>query len=310
MTGNIIETYLARTSAQHRYLLSNQALETRNESLRLVRARYEAGAADALQVEEATGLVQEATAVLERTDREFRQAGNALALLIGQKDAHALLPRAPAELHSIVSSVQPGLPSAVLAQRPDVLAAEHRLRAENANIGAARAAFFPRISLTGFLGSASTELSDLFTQSQRAWTFSPSLSIPLFDGGGRKAALDLAHVRKESAVVAYEKSIQVAFLEVSDALAAIDTLGREERAREALAQSSSKSRELSEARYRAGLDDNLVFLDAQRREFSAQLQLIEVRTQRQAAAAQLFRALGGGWSAVSAQTSRTALQAQ
>jgi multidrug efflux system outer membrane protein len=197
----------------------------------------------------------------------------------------------------LVQDIAPGTPSELLALRPDILAAEHRLRARNADIGAARAAFFPRITLTGFLGSSSAELSGLFGAGQQAWSFAPQLSLPIFDGGRNRAGLDLAAARRDAAVAAYEQAIQAAFREVADALAATDTLRREEAARLALVERSRQALQLAQARYRAGVDDHLRYLDAQRSAFASESAWIEVSSQRQMALAGLFRVLGGGWPA-------------
>lgn len=229
-------------------------------------------------------------------EREYRQSTNALTLLAGTSDLSPYLaPHDDAAAPLLVQQLAAGVPSELLALRPDILAAEHRLRARNADIGAARAAFFPRISLTGMFGSASADLSDLFKGGQRAWSFAPQLTLPLFDGGRNQANLDLAKLRKDMAVAEYEQSIQTAFREVMDGLAATDTLRRQEAAQQAQAESSQAALRLSEARYRGGVDSYLRYLDAQRSDFVNQIALIEVRTQRQVALATLFRALGGGW---------------
>jgi len=196
----------------------------------------------------------------------------------------------------VLQDIAPGTPSALIERRPDILAAEHRLKARNADIGAARAAFFPRISLTGSLGTSSAELSGLFDGGSRSWSFVPTLTLPLFDAGRNRANLDLAEVRKESAVAAYEASVQVAFREVADALAANDTLRREEAARSALADTSRETLKLARARYEGGVDSHLRYLDAERTSFGNELALIETRTQRQLVLVDLFRALGGSWS--------------
>ncbi len=295
LIAEVIQTYMARASAQHRYLLTAHTLEARQAALHLISQRRQAGTATALDYQEARGLAEQALADLERIDREFRQASNALALLAGVTDVRSYLPEVPSEDFAVVQNIAPGAPSELLTHRPDIRAAEQQLLARNASIGAARAAFFPRISLTGMFGSASADLSDLFSSGQRAWSFAPQLTLPIFDGGRNSANLDLAQVRKDIAVAAYEQSIQTAFREVSDALAATDTLRREERALRALADSSAQALKLSEARYRAGVDDHLRYLDAQRRDFANQTALIQIRSERQVALATLFRALGGGW---------------
>lgn len=303
LAGEVVDAYLARDGAQRRRLLSERTLKSREASLRLVAARREAGTATALDHEEARSLLEEARAELERNEREFRQAGNALLLLTGVNDLGPYLSEQPEAATMLVQDIAAGLPSELLERRPDIRAAEHRLRARNADIGAARAAFFPRISLTGFLGSSSAELSDLFGSGQRAWSFAPQISLPIFDGGRNRANLDLATVRRDMAVAAYEQSVQTAFREVADALAATDTLRREENARRALVESSRETLRLAEARYRAGVDDHLRYLDAQRSVFAHESAYIDAMTQRQAALAGLFRVLGGSWGDPARQAS-------
>lgn len=195
----------------------------------------------------------------------------------------------------VLQDIAPGTSSELIERRPDILASEHRLKARNADIGAARAAFFPRISLTGSVGSSSAELSGLFDGGSRAWSFAPTLSLPIFAGGRNRANLDLAEVRQDAAVADYEGTIQTAFREVADALAATDTLRREEAARQALAGSSEAAMALAKARYEGGVDDYLRYLDAQRSTFSNQTTLIQISTERQIALVDLFRSLGGGW---------------
>ena len=293
LVSEVIGAYLARDSAQRRLALIGQTLLSRESSLELVAQRRRVGAATELDYLEARGLAEQARADQERTDREFRQASNALLLLLGS-DALPL-PEQPGPERPLVQNLAAGAPSDLLEHRPDILAAEHRLRARNANIGAARAAFFPRISLTGLFGTSSAELGDLFSAGQRAWSFAPQITLPLFDGGANRANLDLAEARKDIAVAAYEQTVQSAFREVSDALAATNTLRREEEARRARTETSTRALYLAEQRYRAGLDDHLRYLDAQREDFANRTALIETATERQIALATLFKTLGGGW---------------
>lgn len=297
LVAEVIQAYLARDSAGRRYLLTEQTLRSREASQQLIARRREAGTATALDYYEALGLTEQARADLERIDREFRQAGNALDLLVGVAEVSAYLPKRSNRDVLLVEDIAAGTPSELLTNRPDIRAAEHRLRARNASIGAARAAFFPQISLTGLFGSASADLSELFGSGQRAWSFTPQITLPIFAGGRHRANLDLAEVRMDMAVAGYEKAIQTAFREVSDALASTDTLRREEVSRRALADASAQALRLSEARYRSGVDDHLRYLESQRRDFANQTALIDVATQRQVALADLFRALGGGWRA-------------
>ncbi len=297
LVGRIIETYLVRDGVQHRYLVATRLLEAREASLALVSQRRRHGTADALSLQQAHGQVQQVQVELERLDREFRQSSNALTLLVGRFEAGAELPALPSENALLVQDVAPGAPSQLLEARPDIRLAEHRLQARNASIGAARAAFFPSITLTGSSGQGSAELSDLLGAGTGVWSFSPKISLPLFDGGLRRANLDVAHIRSDQAVAAYELAVQTAFFEVSDALAAIDTLRREEAAQQALAAASSETQRLAALRYHSGIDDHLQWLDAQRSELDDQMALVEVRTQRQIALATLFRTLGGTWPA-------------
>ncbi|EZH76758.1 multidrug transporter [Ectopseudomonas composti] len=295
LIAEVIQAYLSRDGALRRKTLVEQTLDSRLASLELVSRRREAGAATALDYQEAVGLAEQAKAERESTERQLRQADNALALLLGTPDAGQFLPSAPRDELMLLQDIAPGSSSELIERRPDILASEHRLKARNADIGAARAAFFPRITLTGAVGSSSTELSGLFEGGSRAWSFAPTLSLPIFAGGRNRANLDLAEVRQDAAVADYEGTIQTAFREVADALAATDTLRREETARRALAESSRAAEALAEARYRGGVDDHLRYLDAQRSSFNDQTTLIQISTDRQLALADLFRALGGGW---------------
>lgn len=296
LIAEVIQAYLTRDGAQRRLALVEQTLETRQNSLELITRRREAGTATALDYQEALGLAEQAKAERESTERQLRQANNALVLLIGTVDAQQYLPAQPRDTLLVLQDIAPGTPSALIERRPDILASEHRLKSRNADIGAARAAFFPRVSLTGSVGSSSSELSGLFDGGSRSWSFAPTLSLPIFAGGRNRANLDLAEVRKDAAIASYEGTIQGAFREVADALAATDTLRREEAARRALADSSETAMALAKARYEGGVDDHLRYLDAQRSNFNDQATLIQISTDRQIALADLFRALGGGWS--------------
>ena len=295
LIAEVIEAYLTRDGAQRRLALVEQTLKTREDSLELISRRRQAGTATALDYQEALGLAEQAKAERESTLRLLQQTDNALVLLVGTPDANSLLPAAPRDSLLVLQDIAPGTPSTLIERRPDILASEHRLKARNADIGAARAAFFPRLSLTGSVGSSSTELSGLFDGGSRAWSFAPSLSLPIFAGGRNRANLDLAEVRKDAAVAAYEGTIQVAFREVADALTATDTLPREEAARRALADSSVAAMTLAKARYDGGVDDYLRYLDAQRSTFGNQVTLIQISTERQIALVDLFKSLGGGW---------------
>ncbi|MDH4608109.1 efflux transporter outer membrane subunit [Pseudomonas sp. BN102] len=295
LVAEVCQAYLTHVGAQQRLELTHRTLASREDSFVLIEQRRGAGAATALDYQEALGLVEQSRAELERNQRQKQQAFNALVLLLGTPDAAATIPAVSAERLRVLQDIASGTASELIVRRPDILAAEHRLKARNADIGAARAAFFPRITLTGSLGTSSAEMSGLFEGGSRGWSFVPNLTLPLFDAGRNRANLSLAEVRKDSAVAVYEGSIQTAFREVADALAATDTLRREETARRSLADTSSETLKLARARYEGGVDSHLRYLDAQRSSFINELALIETSTERQIALVDLFRALGGGW---------------
>jgi multidrug efflux system outer membrane protein len=295
LVAEVCQAYLSYDGAQRRLDLSQRTLASREDSFMLIEQRRAAGAASALDYQEALGLVEQSRAELERNERQKQQAFNALVLLLGTPDAAKKIPAFTRDSLRLVQDIAPGTSSELIERRPDILAAEHRLKARNADIGAARAAFFPRISLTGSFGTSSAEMSGLFHGGSRSWSFVPNLTLPLFDAGRNRANLDLAEVRKDAAVAEYEGSIQTAFREVADALAATDTLRREETARRSLADTSSETLKLARARYEGGVDSHLRYLDAQRSSFINDLALIETSTERQIALVDLFRSLGGGW---------------
>lgn len=299
LVTEVLQSYLLRDGALRRLDLTERTLAARVAAARLMAERRAVGAASALDFEEANGLVAQARADLEQVQREVQQATNALRLLVGLPDIDDLLARAHAQAPQTPFAVQDiaaGAPSTLLHSRPDIQAAERQLRARTADIGVARAAFFPRISLTAFMGSTSAELSRLFSGGQGAWSFAPQLSLPLFDAGRNRASLALAEVRKDMAVAQYEGSIQTAFREVADALAANDTLRRELGHREELLRSSRHALSLAQARYQGGMDSHLRLLDAQRAAYASEMHFIGVATQRQVALVHLFRALGGRWN--------------
>ncbi|MCJ1884220.1 efflux transporter outer membrane subunit [Pseudomonas sp. LA21] len=296
LVAEVSQAYLSYDGAQRRLLLTEQTLASREDSLGLIGKRRTAGAATALDYQEALGLVEQSRAELESNARQKQQALNALVLLLGTPDAAKRIPQVPQPKAMLIQDIAPGTPSELIERRPDILAAEHQLKARNADIGAARAAFFPRISLTGSFGTSSAEMSGLFDGGSRSWSFVPNLTLPIFDAGRNSANLDLAKVRKDSAVAAYEGTIQTAFREVADALAATDTLRREEAARRALVNTTQETLKLAKARYEGGVDSHLRYLDAQRNNFINEAAYIETSTQRQLALVDLFRALGGGWS--------------
>jgi multidrug efflux system outer membrane protein len=294
LVGEVVAQYLRERAYAEEYALAVRTQETVGATYDMMRRMFEAGQRSELDMRTAEAQVQAARADVAALTRLHAQAENALVLLVGQPLPANLPPPQPLDSEAIVADLAPGVPSQVLLRRPDVLAAAHVLRSANANIGAARAAFFPTISLTGFAGLASTALSTLVSGGL-AWTFSPQISVPLFTGGRNTANLDVAHVRKRIEVARYERTIQVAFREVADALAARASYEEQLEAQIARAQAEQQRYELSEQRYRAGIESYLSVLEAQQDLYLAQTQLIEVRLARLTNLADLYRALGGGW---------------
>jgi multidrug efflux system outer membrane protein len=215
-------------------------------------------------------------------------------LVVGSPVPAELLPQALSETVTPLKEVTPGLPSDVLLHRPDILQAEGELKGVNANIGAARAAFFPRITLVSHVGFGSDELGSLFDSGAFVWRFAPQISLPIFDGGSNDANLKVAEVDRDIAVARYEKAIQTAFREVADALAQRGTIDEQLAAQQSLTNATAESHKLSQARYDKGVDSYLQVLDAQRSFYGAQQNLIGVRLARLANLVALYKVLGGG----------------
>jgi len=268
---------------------------TQQESLKLIRMSFDGGVATALDLHQAETTVATAQANLAQYRRQVAQDQNGLVVLLGAPLPGDFVADVELDEESLLTDLPAGVPSDVLVQRPDILAAEHNLIAANANIGAARAAFFPSILLTGSYGTASTQLSGLFKQGSTAWTFSPQISLPIFAGGANVASLDLAKVQKNILVVQYEQAIQSGFREVADALAGRATLDSQVAADTALVQASSESFRLSNMRFTGGVDNYLGVLDSQRLLYTAQQSLVSVKLARLQNLVTLYKALGGGW---------------
>jgi len=245
--------------------------------------------------------VESTRASVARYARQVAQDLNNLTLLVGGPVDQSLPARPLAD--DLVARVPAGLPSALLQRRPDILQAEYQLRAANANIGAARAAFFPSVSLTANAGGTSTELSDLFKGGTGTWTFQPQINLPIFNAGSLRASLDYAKLQKDISVAQYEKSIQTAFQEVADGLAARQTFTDQLNAQRDFVAANQAYYDLAQHRYRSGVDSNLTFLDAQRSLFSAQQALIVDRLAQLVAEVNLYTALGGAWAQMPALAS-------
>lgn len=290
----VADAWLEQRLAQEQLQLTQRTLADWRQSLALTERLHGAQQRSGLDLAQARGQVATAEADLEARDRALRLARNNLELLVG-----AAMPAAPADgmqlsQQPVLTALPAGVPSDLLVRRPDIIQAEHALVAANADIGAARAAFFPRISLTAQLGFASPEIGGLFRGSQRNWSFAPQLTQPIFQGGQLRAELRLAEVRKSLAVVQYERAIQSAFRDVSDALAGTETYGRQLDAQQRVVDAAALRERLSNLRYGAGQDSRLELLDAQRQSYASQSTLLDLRREQFKSALALYKALGGG----------------
>lgn len=286
--------WLTLAADQDRLALAKDTLATREESLRLTQQQVDGGVGSRLDLRNAQTLTETARADVATYTAQVAQDRNALTLLAGTEVPVNLLPTGSVADATILADLPAGLPSDVLLRRPDVLAAEHQLQGANANIGAARAAFFPRISLTGQYGTTNNQLSGLFDAGTKAWSFSPQISLPIFAGGANVANLKGAKADRDIAVATYEKTVQTAFREVSDALSVRATVTDRLASQERLVDAASDSQRLSLQRRDAGLDSALTQLDSQRTLYTAQQGLITVRLARAANLVALYKTLGGG----------------
>ncbi|URI08548.1 efflux transporter outer membrane subunit [Aquincola tertiaricarbonis] len=294
LVGEVADAYFAERLAQEQLQLSKRTLADWRQSLDLARRWQAARQSSGLDVAQAEGQVATAEVDLQARERALAQAGHALRLLVGT-DLPADAPDAlPLQDQPVLTQLPAGLPSDLLTRRPDIRQAEQALVAANADIGAARAALFPLLSLTASAGYASPALGRLFDGPQRMWSFAPQLSVPLFDGGRLRAELRLAELRKSSAVVDYERAIQVAFREVADGLAGRETFARQLEAQASVVASAERRAALSGLRYRAGTEGRLELLDAQRQLYAARQAELDLRRSALANAVALYKALGGG----------------
>ena len=292
LVSTVANTYLTLAADREALKLVTSTLEAQEASYKMIRKRHDVGLSSELDLRRAQSQVDSARGDVARYTQLAAQDENALNLLVGSPLPASLL---PAELASVSPprEIAPGLSSDVLLQRPDVLAAEHQLKAANANIGAARAAFFPRIALTTTVGTASADLSGLFKSGQGTWSFVPSITIPIFDAR-TWSAYDVTKVDREISVAQYEKAIQTAFREVADALAVRDTVSRQIAAQQSLVEAVAETYRLSNARYTKGIDSYLGVLDAQRSLYGAQQGLISLHLAGLANRVTLYNVLGGG----------------
>lgn len=293
LVAQVADGYLALRELDERIVLARRTIDSREESFRIFGRRFEVGAISRLELLQVETLLTQAESLGAQLEQARAVQAHALSVLVG-----AQVDPGPAagglDDNMILHELSVGLPSALLVQRPDILAAEHRLKAANANIGAARAAFFPRIVLTGFAGSASAELNGLFEAGSGAWRFAPSLALPIFDAGRNQANLDLAEVRRDLAVAAYEKTVQTAFRDVADALSARHWLGKQLRFQRAALDAQSERARLAQLRYDNGAARYLEVLDAQRELLFAEQALVQTRRALLSSRVGLYAALGGG----------------
>ena len=293
LIAQVADGYLGLREIDERVAIARQTVATREESYRIFRRRYEVGSTSKLDFTQVQTLLNQAQALLTQLEQARATQLHALALLVGA-DPGPLPAKAPFDETTVLAELRAGLPSELLVSRPDIISAEHQLRAGDANIGAARAAFLPRIALTGSFGTASSDLDGLFDSGSRAWTFMPTLSLPIFDGGRRRANLELSEVRRDIAVAGYEKTIQTAFREVADALAGTATFDRQIEAQVRAVSAAERRLALSDLRYRAGVEGRLELLDAQRQLQAARQVLLELRRAEIANRVALYKSLGGG----------------
>ena len=294
LVASVANAWLTLQADQELLQLTQDTLKTYQQSFALTQRSYDVGVADALALAQARSAVESAQVSLAQYSRQVAQDRNALVVLLGSGKAGGLPAGQPLD-DDLLLEVPAGLPSDLLQRRPDLRQAEHQLQAANANIGAARAAFFPSVSLTANAGSLSPDLAGLFDAGSGSWLFQPSISLPIFNAGKLRASLDYAELQKDIQVASYEKAIQTAFQEVADGLAARATYQQQLDAQRALVKTNEEYYRLAERRYRTGVDSYLTLLDAQRQLFSVRQQLIGDRLAQLTSEVELYKALGGGW---------------
>ncbi len=294
LIASVAKAYFAERSAQANMNLSERVLKTREESKRLTDLKFKAGVISAIDVDTAVSQIEAARSDYAAAERSRDQARNALALLVGQPLPESLPAEAPLTAQFTDNELPVGLPSEILYQRPDVRQAEFALQSANANIGAARAAFFPRITLTGSVGSGSTELSGLFTGGNATWSFVPQITLPIFSWGQNKANLDLAEVRTHIAVAQYEQTVQSAFRDVADALVARRTLRQQYAAQQRSDHATAERYRLVKMRFDQGVSSSLELLDAERSSYASQQALLQTQQTLLENRADLYKVLGGG----------------
>jgi multidrug efflux system outer membrane protein len=293
LVSSVATTYLTLAADQENLSLAEITLAAQQDTFKLIKSRHDRGLAPELDLLRAQTQVDVARGDVARFTQLVAQDENALNLLVGSPQASELLPMDLGEV-TPPQEISAGVSSEVLLRRPDVLQAENQLRAANADIGAARAAFFPRISLTAAFGTASSDLSELFKAGSGAWSYAPQIVMPIFDAR-TWSAHKAAKVQREIAVTQYEKAVQSAFREVADTLAVRDTVGAQVEAQQSLVNAVTETYRLSRLRYDRGIDGYLSVLDAQRSLYAGRQGLVSLRLEKQANQVRLYAVLGGGW---------------
>jgi outer membrane protein, multidrug efflux system len=294
LVSDVAANYFQLLQLDYELEISQSTLETRRESLRLVQERQGGGVATLLDLRQAEELVSSAAESVPTLQQQVEQSENRISLLLGRNPEGVVRGRKFLE-QEVPPEVPAGLPSALLDRRPDIRAAEQGMIAANANIGVAKAAYFPQISLSGFLGGQSSRLANLFSGPNGAWSFVPEVTQPIFAGGRLKSGVRLAEAARDQAQIAYERSIQTAFSEVSDALIAHQRTRESRLEQEKLVSALQDRKRLAYVRYRGGVDPQPNALDADRDLFQAQLTLAQIRYAELLSVVQLYKALGGGW---------------
>jgi len=295
LVSQVADQYLTLLADDEFLAVTQRTLATAQASYQLALLQLQAGTGTELVLRQAETVVEQAKANYSAQVRGRAQAENALVLLLGQPLPADLPPAVALNVQTILADIPPGLPSDLLTRRPDVMQAEATLRGANANIGAARAAFFPTISLTGDLGTASSALGGLFKAGSLAWSFLPSITLPIFEGGRLQASLDVATLQKDINVAQYEKAIQTAFSEVANNLAARGTYSDQVASIERFTEAEQQTLDLSQALFKNGVANYLTVLTAQTGLYDAQLTLVSTRLARLTNLVDLYRSLGGGW---------------
>lgn len=295
LVSEVAMAYLTLVSDRERLTIAQDTLKSQKASYDMIQRRFDVGVSSELDLRQAQTSVDTARVDIARYTGQVAQDLTALGVLVGTKVTPDMLPARSLSDLPLWPDLPVGLPSEILLRRPDILQAEHALKAANANIGAARANFFPRITLTAGIGTASNDLSNLFDGGTGMWSFLPQISLPLFEGGRNVANLRVSETDKKIAVANYEKAIQNGFREVADALILRISLANQLKAQESLFKATSETYRLSGERYNQGIDSYLAVLDSQRAMYSSQLNLVTVRENREQNLIQLYRALGGGW---------------